>query len=69
MDLVFKPPENHRFIHFLTGIHPFDEKMSKSIGDIDEAPPGMPPLKPSTKIEGLLGLFEYFKKNENGPVS
>jgi len=41
----------------LTRIDPFDDQMTECIRHIDEAPLGMSPLKTSSKMEGVLGVF------------
>ena len=69
MDLILKPPEHHRLVHLLAVIDPFDNEMTKGIGDVGEAPPGMSPLNPSPEVDGMLRLLEHIEKNENRAIS
>src|SRR4030042_6291052 len=68
INLVFKPPEHHGFIHLLTGIDTFNDQMTEGIGNIDQAPPWMFPLKPSAKVEGMLCLLEDIEENKDRSV-
>ena len=69
MDLILKPPEHHRLVHLLAVIDPFDDEMTKGVGDIGETPPGMSPLNPSPEMDGMLRLLKHIKKNKNRAVS
>jgi hypothetical protein len=67
INLVLKPSEHHGFIHLLAGINSFNNQMTESIGNIDQAPPRMSPLKSSAKVEGMLreGLFPGQKRSRD----
>jgi hypothetical protein len=69
INLVFKPPEHHGFVHLLTGIDAFNDQMTEGIGNIDQAPPWMSPLKPSTKVEGMPCLLKDIEENKDRSVS
>src|SRR4030042_2135178 len=69
INLVFKPPEHHRFVHLLTGIDAFNDQMTEGIGNIDQAPPWMFPLKSSAKVEGMLCLLKDIEENKDRSVS
>jgi hypothetical protein len=69
MDLILKAPEHHRLIHFLTVVDPLDDEMSEGIGYIAKAPPGMSPLNPTPKIDGIFRLLKHLQQDKNGSVS
>ena len=43
--------------------------MAEGIGNIDQASPRMSPLKPSTKVEGMLCFLEDIEEDKDGSVS
>jgi hypothetical protein len=67
-----KPPlkssEEHRFIHRLTGIDPFNDQMTESVRNVDQAPPGASPLETSAQVEGLLSLLQHSEKDKHGSI-
>jgi hypothetical protein len=69
VNLVFEPPEHHGLIHSLARINPLDDQMAKGIGNIDQASPGVSPLKSSPKVKGMLRFFENGKKDEDRSIS
>jgi hypothetical protein len=65
MNLVFKPAEQHRFVHLLAGVNPFDDQMAEGVRNVGETPPGMAPLKPSSEIEGVLCLLKDVEEDKD----
>jgi hypothetical protein len=68
MNLVLKTPKHHRLIHLFAGVDSFNDQMAEDIRNIDQAPPGMPPLKSPTEIKGMLCLFKDIEEDEDRPV-
>jgi hypothetical protein len=69
MNLVFKPPEHHGFVHLFTRINSFNDQVTEGIGNIDQASPWMSPLESSTKVECLLCFLENIEEDKDGSVS
>jgi hypothetical protein len=68
MNLVFKTAYQHRFVHLLASINTFDDQMAETVRNVGKTPPGMPPLKPSSKIEGALCLLKDVEENKDRSI-